>query len=144
MAGIAYSDLIPVIDGDVAIDTMPSGHLRNATWRSHVVAPGRTCLMCNRQLDAAQVGLDIEGLLDDPDYIVGQADNPNQRAGQNVATVSINAAASLLAQYISLSVGPRRARRHWTTPIPPQHSRVAPPPLRLEPALPIRSRRSRR
>lgn len=36
--GIAYSDLIPVVDGGVAVDTMPSGTLRNATWRSHVVA----------------------------------------------------------------------------------------------------------
>lgn len=104
--GIAYSDLIPVIDGGVAIDTMPSGKLRNATWRSHVVGPGRPCLICNRQLDAAQVSLDIDGLLDDPDYIAGQANHPNQPAGQNVAMVSINVAASLLAQYISLSVGP--------------------------------------
>ncbi|MDF1596179.1 MAG: ThiF family adenylyltransferase [Acidimicrobiia bacterium] len=104
--GIAYSDLIPVVDGGVAVDTMPSGTLRNATWRSHVVAPGRPCLLCNRQLDAAQVALDMDGLLDDPDYIAGRAGHPNQPAGQNVAMVSINAAASLLAQYISLSVGP--------------------------------------
>ena len=102
---LAYSDLIPVIDGGIAIDTFDSGEMRNATWRSHVVRPGRPCMSCNRQLDLGLVALDRQGLLDDPTYI--------QRAGEsvmqvnpNVAPLSVNVAASILAQYVSFGVAP--------------------------------------
>ena len=37
---LAYSDLIPVIDGGIAIDTFDDGTMRNATWRSHVIQAG--------------------------------------------------------------------------------------------------------
>ena len=63
---LAYSDLIPVIDGGIAIDTSLNGDMCNATWRTHVIRPGRPCMACNRQLDMAQVTLDKQGLLDDP------------------------------------------------------------------------------
>jgi len=103
---IAFSDLIPIIDGGVAIDTMPTGDLRNATWRSHVVRPGRPCLVCSHQLNPARVALDADGLLDDPTYIsqAGGADGDDR--GQNVTMVAMNAAASMLAQYVSAAVGP--------------------------------------
>ena len=106
--GIAYSDLIPVIDGGMAIDTMPTGDLRNATWRSHVVAPGRLCLMCIKQFDPARVALERGGLLDDPSYINAHmlSEHIGSEVGQNVSTLSISAAASMLAQYTSLCVGP--------------------------------------
>ena len=102
---LAYSDLIPVIDGGIAIDTFDVGEMRNATWRSHVVRPGRPCMSCNRQLDLGLVALDRQRLLDDPTYI--------QRAGEsvmpvnpNVAPLSVNVAASILAQYVSFGVAP--------------------------------------
>ena len=102
---LAYSDLIPVIDGGIAIDTLDSGEMRNATWRSHVIRPGRPCMSCNRQLDLGLVAVDRQGLLNDPTYI--------QRAGEgvmpvnpNVAPLSVNVAASILAQYVSFSVAP--------------------------------------
>ena len=102
---LAYSDLIPVIDGGIAIDTFDGGEMRNATWRSHVVRPGRPCMSCNRQLDIGLVALDRQGLLDDPAYI--------QRAGEsvepvspNVAPLSVNVSASILAQYVSFGVAP--------------------------------------
>jgi hypothetical protein len=68
---LAYTDLVPVIDGGIAIDTHPDGTMRNATWRSHVVRPGRPCMVCTRQLDMGQVALDAQGILDDPAYIAG-------------------------------------------------------------------------
>ena len=62
-------------------------------------------MSCNRQLDLGLVALDRQGLLDDPAYI--------QRAGEsvmpvnpNVAPLSVNVAASILAQYVSFGVAP--------------------------------------
>ena len=102
---LAYSDLIPVIDGGIAIDTRTDGSMCNATWRTHVIRPGRPCMACNRQLDLAQVATDRQGLLDDPAYIAG-AENVALPPAQNVATLSASVSAGLLAQYVSLSAAP--------------------------------------
>ena len=102
---LAYSDLIPVIDGGIAIDTFQGGEMRNATWRSHVVRPGRPCMSCIQQLDLGSVVLERQGLLDDPAYIMGNEEGRTP-IGQNVAPLSVNVAASILAQYVSLSVAP--------------------------------------
>lgn len=102
---IAYTDLIPVIDGGIGIDAFADGDgMRNATWRSHVIRPDRPCLVCNGQVDLSEVSLDVQGLLDDPTYIAGA--NRSAGTGQNVALLSISAAASLLAQFVSFNVAP--------------------------------------
>lgn len=102
---IAYTDLVPVIDGGISIDVFQDGDgMRNATWRSHVIRPGRPCLVCNGQVDLSEVSLDIQGLLDDPDYIAGTGRQPG--TGQNVSLLSVSASASLLAQFVSLNVAP--------------------------------------
>ena len=103
---LAYADLIPVIDGGIAIDAFDDGAgIRNATWRSHVLRPGRPCLGCNRQLDLAAVQVDRHGHLDDPAYIAsaGPAVRPHR---QNVALLSASVSASLLAQFVSLTTAP--------------------------------------
>ena len=102
---LAYTDLIPVIDGGIRIDTLPDGRMRNAIWRSHVVRPERPCMSCNRQLDLAQVQLDKQDLFNKPEYISGNG-GAKEPTNQNVAPLSVNVAASLLAQYVSLSVAP--------------------------------------
>jgi hypothetical protein len=102
---IAYTDLVPVIDGGIGIDVFDDGSgMRNATWRSHVIRPGRPCLVCNEQIDLSEVSLDIQGLLYDPSYINGAGREHD--TGQNVALLSVSAAASLLAQFVSLNVAP--------------------------------------
>jgi hypothetical protein len=78
--------------------------MRNATWRSHVLRPGRACMACNHQLDLGSVTADMSGALDDPTYIAGSDVTLTDSA--NVALLSLNAAASLLAQYVSLNVAP--------------------------------------
>ncbi len=104
---MAYRDLITVIDGGIAIDAFPDGDgMRNATWRSHVIRPGRPCLSCNGQLDLGAVAADRAGVLEDPSYIAGLGRAPAGVGGQNVAVLSISAAASILAQYVSLNVAP--------------------------------------
>lgn len=101
---LAYSDLIPVVDGGIHIDAFEDGGMRNATWRSHVLRPGRPCLVCNGQLDPSAVAVDREGLLDDPTYIAGSdVDVP---ARQNVAALSVSVVAGLLSQFVSLVVAP--------------------------------------
>jgi molybdopterin-synthase adenylyltransferase len=105
----AYRDFIPVIDGGIAIDTFDDGTgMRNATWRSRVLRPGRACMSCNGQLDLGAVAADRAGVLDDPAYIDGQpgAGTDNSATSANVAVLSISAAASLLAQYVSLNIAP--------------------------------------
>jgi hypothetical protein len=102
----AYAHLIPVVDGGIGVDAFADGNgMRGATWRSHVVRPGRPCLACNGQLDLAAVTADRAGDLDDPHYIAGLGGNGDDR-GENVAALSVSAAAGLLAQYVSLTVAP--------------------------------------
>lgn len=103
---LAYSDLIPTIDGGLHIDPFPDGGMRNATWRSHVIRPGRPCLACNRQLDPGQVAIDREGLLDDPEYIRGANEADLSLPRQNVATLSVGVVSALLAQFVSFATAP--------------------------------------
>ena len=102
---LAYSDLIPVIDGGIVIDAFDSGEMRSATWRSHIVRPGRPCMSCNGQLDLGTVALERQGLVDDPTYIQG-AEDVSSPANSNVALLSVNVAASMLAQFVSFIVAP--------------------------------------
>lgn len=103
----AYRDLIPVIDGGIAVDVFPGADagMRNATWRSHVLRPGRPCMACNHQLDLGAVAADMSGALDDPVYIAGTSTSDATNSA-NVALLSINAAATILTQYISLNIAP--------------------------------------
>lgn len=101
---IAYADLIPVIDGGIAIDTFRDGRLRSAIWRAHTLVPGRPCMVCLGQLDLGEVSLDMHGLLDDPTYI---AQTGRQApAGQNVAVLAASVSAALLAHFVSLIAQP--------------------------------------
>jgi len=104
--GLAHAHLVPVIDGGIGVDAFDDGDgMRGATWRSHVVRPGRPCLACNGQLDLGAVAADRAGDLDDPHYMAGLGADRSDHA-ENVAALSISAAATLLAQYISFTVAP--------------------------------------
>lgn len=101
---LAYTDLIPVIDGGIALDTFPNGRMRNGIWRAHTLVPGRPCMVCLGQLVPGDVTLDKEGLLDDPEYIAGAHRQATSR--QNVAALSASVSAGLLAQFVSLTAHP--------------------------------------
>lgn len=103
---IAYTDLIPVIDGGIGIDTFDTGQMRNATVRTHIARPGRACLQCNGQLDPAQVARDRLGLFDDPTYI--ESSGQPVPGKQNVAMLSASVMASQLALFVSLVVAPSK------------------------------------
>lgn len=101
---MAYADLIPVIDGGIALDTFGDGRLRNGIWRAHTLVPGRSCMACNGQLLANEVSLDKLDLLDDPVYIEGAVREAPSR--QNVAALSASVSSALLAQFVSLVAHP--------------------------------------
>lgn len=103
---LAYSDLIPVIDGGLAIDPFPRGGMRNATWRAHVITPGRPCMQCNGQIDGAQVARDRAGLFDDQTYI--RTAGVKLPSRENVSLLAPSVTASMLAQFTSLTVAPGR------------------------------------
>lgn len=104
--GVAYADLIPVIDGGIALDTFQDGRMRNGIWRAHTLVPGRPCMQCTGQLVAGDVSLDKLGLLDDPEYIAGA--NREAPSRQNVAALSASVSSALLAQFVSLTASPGR------------------------------------
>ncbi|WP_345763382.1 HesA/MoeB/ThiF family protein [Diaminobutyricibacter sp. McL0608] len=102
---LAYSDLIPVIDGGINIESDEIAGLSRATARAHTLTPGRPCMVCIRQLNPSMVQLDKEGLLNDPEYI-RRSGIDLDRAGQNVATMSATVSALLLDQFVSLTAAP--------------------------------------
>lgn len=102
--GIGYSDLIPVIDGGINIDTFEHGGMRGASWRVQVASPGIPCLACSGQIRMPNVVLDQQGLLDDEQYI-SQA-GLEAPASQNVAVLSASVSAGQLAQFVSLVATP--------------------------------------
>jgi hypothetical protein len=102
---LAFADLVPVLDGGIGIDTFDNGEMRNAVWRSHALVPGEPCLICNGQLGAADIQTDKLGLLDDPEYIRG-LDHDIRPKRQNVAILAASVSASILAQFVSLTVAP--------------------------------------
>lgn len=117
---VAYADLIPVIDGGIAIDTFDDGTLRGSTRRTQTATPGRPCLACSGQLEPAEVTLEMSGDLDDPDYIrrVGR----KQVSGRpNVAALCGGVSAGQLEQFVSLVARPG--------------GQGVPPPLRFSLAL---------
>jgi hypothetical protein len=102
---IAYADLIPVIDGGLALETFPDGEMRSGSWRAHTLVPGRPCMLCIRQINQTDIQLDRQGLLDDPRYIEGSGRESSWGA-PNVAVYSASVSAALLAQFASLTAHP--------------------------------------
>lgn len=101
---LAYSDYISLIDGGLAIEPFPDHGMRNATWRAHVITPGRPCLQCNGQIDGAQVARDRAGLFDNETYIRNAALQAPSR--ENVSLLAPAVTASMLGQFVSLIVAP--------------------------------------
>lgn len=118
--GLAYSDLIPVIDGGIALESLPNGEMRGGTWRAHAIVPGRPCMQCNGQLRVNELTLDRDGRLDDPEYI-RKAGLPPQVGSPNVAALAASVSAAQLAQFVSLvaapaGIGVSGPLRYWLAP----------------------------
>lgn len=103
---LAYSDVIPVIDGGIRLEPAPQDGLRNAYWRSHIAGPARPCIRCLGQYDVADVQLERDGSMDDPSYIANLPQDSPLRVRQNVYATSLAAASALTNQFLSLVVAP--------------------------------------
>lgn len=100
---IAFSHLIPVIDGGVLVETDVSRDaFSSAHWRAHIVTPYHQCLRCNGQYNTGMVVTELDGSLDDPSYI---SNLPlSERGGnQNVFPFSLSVAGmevNLMLRYL--------------------------------------------
>jgi len=106
---IAYSHLIPVIDGGILARVREDGHLLHVDWRIHTVGPEQACLYCLGALRRSDVALDREGLLDDPDYLKGLSQADRERYGRrNVFAFSLSVASHQVLKLVGLISGNER------------------------------------
>jgi hypothetical protein len=106
---IAYAHLIPVIDGGIAARVKADGTPLHVDWRIHTVGPENACLVCQGALKRSDVALDMEGKLDDPDYIKGLSEADRARfSRRNVYAFSLSVAAHELLQLVGLLTGMAR------------------------------------
>lgn len=102
---LAYAHLIPVIDGGVMVTKGKTG-MRGADWRAHIVAPGRKCMECLKQFDAALVQADRDGLLADPAYLANLPADHVLNRNQNVFAFSAAAAAEQVLAALRMLIAP--------------------------------------
>jgi hypothetical protein len=103
---IAYSHLIPVVDGGIFVRRNRSGKLTAADWRSHTATVGRACLQCLGQYDVAFVQLEREGYLDDPTYIERLPPDHPVKTRENVFIFSMCCAGQMMQQLLALVIAP--------------------------------------
>ncbi len=100
---IAYSHLIPVVDGGILARVNSLGLPLHIDWRIHSVSPGRRCLYCLGALLRSDVSLDREGKLDDPDYLRGLTEAQREKYGRrNVFPFSMSVAGHEVLQFVGL------------------------------------------
>ena len=104
MNHLAICHLIPVIEAGVALRSR-GGALHKGHIVSQVVTPDSRCLRCTKQYTTDQVSLEIEGLLEDPEYIQSL---PTDRrpSTANVFPASLAAASQQAALFVRLVLGP--------------------------------------
>ena len=129
---IAYSHLIPVVDGGIFARTTPEGRPLHIDWRIQTVGPGRACMACLGALLRSDVGLDRDGLLDDPDYIAGLTPEERERySRRNVFPFSLAVAGHQILHLVGMIANSPRV-----SGIGPQHYQAYPGGMSVEPTLP--------
>jgi hypothetical protein len=102
---IAFTHLIPVIDGGVCVRTKANGALRSAEWGAFVVTPGRRCLCCLGQYDPGLVAVQRAGHLDDPSYLDSLPRDSSLLQRENVILFALNVASMQVLRLVQLMGG---------------------------------------
>ncbi len=101
--GLAYSHLIPVVDGGIMARVNEAGKPLHIDWRVHAVGPERPCMVCLGALRRGDAALDREGQLDNPDYIQGLPPEEQARfSRRNVFAFSLSVAAHQVLQAVGV------------------------------------------
>ncbi len=100
----AYSHLIPVIDGGIAV-RFRNEEFSGVDWQLQTVGPTRPCLACIGAFNVADVSTEIEGKLDDPSYLQGLSKDHHFKRNENVFPFSANLASLEVLQLIALVTG---------------------------------------
>lgn len=105
---LSYANLIPVIEG--GIEASINKHKTNidqARWRTFAISPQRRCLRCHGQYLDTDVGLEMEGLFDDPKYIQGLDNDHFINRGENVFAFSLSLTGMQMQQFLSIILQPK-------------------------------------
>jgi len=101
---MAYSHLIPIVNGGILAEVIDE-KLKFADWELSIVAPNRPCMQCLESYKSSDVMLEIEGRLEDPEYIKGLSKELLYKQNQNVIPFSMNLASLEVLQFIAYTTG---------------------------------------
>ena len=103
---VAYSHLIPVIDGGIMSKVKGDGTPQHVSWSIHTVGPDNACMVCLDALRRSDVALQRSGMLDDPDYVAGLSEEDKAAISRrNVFPFSMSVAAHEVLQLVGLVTG---------------------------------------
>lgn len=105
---IAYTCLIPVIDGGISIFVRKDGEVQHAVVRAQTVGPRRPCLSCLRMYDAGRIQLERDGTMMAPEYIRNLGVDEQyklEQERQNIMPFSVLLSGIELGQFIELVTG---------------------------------------
>ncbi len=106
---LAYSHLVPVVDGGIYARVTADGTPLHVDWRIHIAGPERGCMVCLGALRRSDVALDREGMLDDPDYLQGLPEyDLAALSRRNVFPFSMSVGAHQVLQLVGLVTGMER------------------------------------
>jgi molybdopterin-synthase adenylyltransferase len=99
---IAYSHLVPVIDGGIAV-RFREGAFVGAEWQVQIASPTRPCLECLGVFSSGDADTERAGMLDDPSYMSGLEEGHHLKRNENVYPFAMNLASMELFQLVSFA-----------------------------------------